>query len=114
MTNLKTYIIVESPTKIPSIQKYVGDNYIVLSSRGHINELAKGGRFGIGVNPLKDFQTFYTLMPDKISFLDEIISNANGINQIIIASDEDTEGEAIAYHIAQNLKHLNKPILRAK
>lgn len=110
----KNYIIVESPSKINTIQNYIGDNYVVISSFGHINELSKGGRFGIGVNPLNNFESHYSLMPDKLPFLDTIISHCKEIDKIIIASDPDLEGEAIACHIASYLRHLNVGILRAE
>lgn len=109
----KTILIVESPGKVENIQKYLGDTYEVIASFGHINELAKSGRYGIGVNPLNKFEVFYTLMPDKVHFLDKIISNSDNIDRIILATDEDLEGEAIAHAISENVKHLNKPIFRA-
>lgn len=109
---MHTYLIVESPGKIQSIQKYLGDKYVVLASKGHINELAKGGKFGIGVDPLNRFKTTYTLLPDKIAFLDQIISNEADVDKIVLATDGDTEGHAISFHIAHYLKHLNKPMQR--
>lgn len=114
MKNCKTLIIVESPGKINSIQKYVGDNYIVLASGGHIVNLAKGGRFGIGVNPFKKFKTYYSIIPEKLPFLDKIISSSDKYDKIIICSDPDLEGHGIAWHLGQNLSHLNKPIFRAE
>jgi DNA topoisomerase I len=111
---MKTLIIVESPGKTEAIQKYLGDKYVVYASKGQIVDLAKGGRFGIGVNPNANFKTFYHLIPDKIHFLDKIISQVDEIEKIIICTDPDTEGHGIAWHIAQNLKHLKKPIFRAE
>lgn len=111
---MKTLIIVESPGKTQSIQKYLGDKYIVCASNGQIVNLAKGGRYGIGVNPIDHFKAFYTLMPDKVYFLDKIISNVDNIDKIFICTDPDTEGHGIAWHIAEKLKHLNKPIFRAE
>lgn len=111
---MKSIIIVESPGKVDTIQKYVGDKFLVCASNGQIVELAKGGRFGIGVNPFKDFKTQYCLMPDKMHFIDRIICQAENIDRIIIATDPDTEGHGIAWHISQYLKHLGKPIVRAE
>lgn len=112
----KDIIILESPGKIQSVTKYLGnpDKYVVLASKGHIVELAKGGRFGIGVNPLQNFKTYYSLMEDKIPFLDDVISRVEDVEKIILASDPDLEGESIAYHIASKLKYLGKPIFRAE
>jgi DNA topoisomerase-1 len=111
---MKTLIIVESPTKTQAIQKYLGDNYLVYASNGQIVDLAKGGRFGIGVNPNANFKTFYHLIPEKVHFLDKIISQVDIIEKIIICTDPDTEGHGIAWHISQSLKHLKKPIMRAE
>lgn len=110
----KTYIIVESPGKVESIQKYLGEKYVVCASYGQIVELAKGGRYGIGVNPLDEFKAVYHLMPDKMKFLDQIIEDAVNIEEIVICTDPDTEGHGIAWHIAHYLRHLGKPIMRAE
>lgn len=110
----KTLIIVESPGKIKTIQKYLGDEYIVAASFGHIVDLAKGGKFGIGVDVIHNYKTYYTLLPDKLSKLDNIINIAIDCDKIIICSDPDLEGEAIAYALANKLEHLNKPIFRAQ
>ena len=111
---MKTLIIVESPGKIQAIQKYLGNDYSVYASNGQIVDLAKGGRFGIGVNPNAGFKTFYHLIPDKVHFLDKIIGQVDNIEKIVICTDPDTEGHGIAWHIAQNLRHLKKPIWRAE
>ncbi len=114
MNKDKTLIIVESPGKIHTIQKYLGDKYIVLATAGHIVDLAKNGRFGLGVNVFDNFKTYYTLIPEKIQFLDKIINASEECNKIIICSDPDLEGTGIAYLLAEKLVHLNKPILRAE
>lgn len=111
---MKKVIIVESPNKIAAIEKYFDDSYMICASNGQIMDLAKGGRFGIGVNPINKFKTYYHLIPEKIFFLDKIISSNDQIEKIIICTDPDTEGHGIAWHIFQNLKHLNKPIYRAE
>lgn len=109
---MKTLIIVESPGKVAKIQEIVGKNYIVLASKGHITELAKGGNFGIGVNVNDNFKPKYILMEDKVNVLDNLIKASKEVDQIYIASDPDREGEAIAWHLHDRLKAIDKPIKR--
>lgn len=107
-------IIVESPSKAKKIQEYVGDDYTVLASFGHICDLAKGGRFGIGVDTNNNFKPHYLLMKDKIETLNNIINAACESELILLAADPDREGEAIAYHLFKYLSSTNKPIKRIK
>lgn len=109
---MKTLVIVESPAKASKIQNYLGKDFIVLASKGHITDLAKGGRFGLGVDIDKDFRPHYVLMEDKIETLDALLTAAKKCDQIFVASDPDREGEAIAWHLAQRLADTNKPIKR--
>lgn len=111
-TKAKTLIIVESPSKGKTIQSYLGDSYIVLASKGHITELAKGGKHGIGIDVKNNFKPHYVLMSDKIDLMDEIINAAKKVEKIIIFSDPDREGESIAWHIAKRLEGIDKPIKR--
>ncbi len=109
---MKTLVIVESPAKAEKIQGYLGKDYVVLASKGHITDLAKGGRFGLGVDIDKDFKPHYVLMEDKIETLDSLLKAAKKVDQIFVASDPDREGEAIAWHLAQRLADTGKPIKR--
>jgi DNA topoisomerase-1 len=108
----KTLVIVESPAKAQKIQEYLGDKYIVAASKGHIADLAKGGRFGLGIDIEKDFKPHYVLMEDKLSVLDNLLSLTKECDAILVAADKDREGEAIAWHLAQRLADTNKPIKR--
>lgn len=108
----KIYIIIESPGKVETIKQYISNNYEIIASYGHITELAKGGRYGIGVNPIDNFKAYYMLMKDKMPFLDKIISNADNIDKIILATDDDIEGHSISWHISKYIRHLNIPIYR--
>src|SRR5271168_2552509 len=112
MSNLKTLVIVESPAKAESIQKYLGKDYVVLASKGHITELAKGGHFGLGVDIDNDFKPHYVLSTDKIDVLTALMNAAKKVDRILIASDPDREGEAIAWHLAKRLEDMGKPIKR--
>jgi DNA topoisomerase-1 len=109
---MKTLVIVESPAKAEKIQAYLGKDFSVLASKGHITDLAKGGRFGLGVDVEKDFRPHYVLMEDKIDTLDALLAAAKKVDQIFVASDPDREGEAIAWHLAQRLADTGKPIKR--
>jgi DNA topoisomerase I len=107
-------IIVESPNKVKKIQEYVGDSYVVLPSYGHICDLAKGGRHGIGVDIQNNFKPHYMLMKDKVDTLNAILNIAEKSDEILLACDEDFEGEAICNHINRYLLSTNKPVKRIK
>lgn len=109
---MKTLVIVESPSKAQKIQGYLGKDYVVLASKGHITDLAKGGKHGLGVDIEKDFRPHYVLMDDKIDILNELMDAAKKVDQIFVASDPDREGEAIAWHLSQRLQDMGKPIKR--
>lgn len=109
---MKTLVIVESPSKGAHIQEYLGKDYIVMASKGHITDLAKGGKHGLGVDVNKDFKPFYVLMDDKMDVLDNLLAAAKKVDQIYIASDPDREGEAIAWHLQDRLMDTGKPIKR--
>ena len=105
-------IIVESPSKAATIQKYVGDDYIVEATRGHIVDLGKGGTGGIGIDIEKGFKPFYVIMKDKLGTLDTLIQASEKVDEILLASDKDREGEAIAYHVQNRLETSGKPMSR--
>ena len=108
----KTLVIVESPSKASKIQEYLGKNYIVMASKGHITDLAKGGKHGLGIDIGNDFKPKYVLMDDKVKVLDALLNASKQCDQILIASDPDREGEAISWHLAQRLEDTGKPIKR--
>lgn len=109
---MKTLIIVESPAKAHHIQEYLGKDYVVLASKGHITDLAKGGKHGLGVDVENNFKPRYVLMEDKVQTLDELMAAAKKVDRILVASDPDREGEAIAWHLADRLQDMGKPIKR--
>lgn len=95
---LKNLIIVESPTKAKTIKNFLGKNYTVIASKGHIRDLPKSS-FGIKI----DGQTFtpeYRVSKDHSAIVKEMKELAKGADQVYIATDEDREGEAIGFHIA--------------
>lgn len=105
-------LIVESPNKINTIQKIVGNDYKIIASYGHIRDLSKSRKDGIGINVLKDFAPKFAFMPNKVEVIQSIIDNAEKADEIYIATDPDREGEAISYHIYECIKDLGKPIKR--
>lgn len=109
---MKTLVIVESPSKADKIQGYLGKDYVVMASKGHITDLAKGGKHGLGVDIDNDFKPRYVLMDDKMDILDNLLAAAKKVDRIFVASDPDREGEAIAWHLATRLEDSSKPIKR--
>lgn len=93
-------VIVESPTKVKSIKKYLGSDYSVMASMGHIRDLPKS-KFGIDVN--NNFKPDYINMPDKKELIKSLKSAAADSDYVYLATDPDREGEAISWHLAQIL-----------
>lgn len=107
----KTLIVVESPKKAKEVQKYLGKDYIVRASMGHVVDLISTPRNRLGVDVENGFKPFYAVIPEKKDKLAAIIDAASLVDQIYLASDPDREGEAIAWHISDHLKG-KKPIRR--
>nr|MBI5455452.1 type I DNA topoisomerase [Candidatus Levybacteria bacterium] len=97
---MKYLVIVESPTKAKTIGKFLGQDYEIIASMGHVMDLPKST---LGVDLEHDFKPNYQMMPDKKKILSEIKSLSKGVDNIILATDPDREGEAIASHVAQIL-----------
>ncbi len=96
----KTLVVVESPAKAKTIKKYLGPLYDVVASKGHIKDLPKK----LGVDIEKGFQETYEVVPGKEKVLQELKLAARGAGEVLLATDPDREGEAIAWHIAEELK----------
>ncbi len=95
-------IIVESPSKSHTIESYLGKDYKVLSSKGHISDLTTTGKDGLGIDIQNGFIPSYKIMPQKLKLVEDL-KKACKNNQVYLATDPDREGEAIAYHLAVNL-----------
>ena len=104
-------IIVESPAKAKTIQKYLGKGYTVLASKGHIRDLPKSG---LQVDTEKGYAPSYEVLEDHKPVVTEIRKAAKEADEIYLAPDPDREGEAIAWHIAHELKGLKKPMVRVE
>lgn len=100
----KKLIIVESPAKANTIGKYLGSDYHVLSSVGHIRDLAKSGPGGLGVDVENNFSPKYVVISGKKKVINEIKKAANNVDEIFLATDPDREGEAISWHLYDALK----------
>ena len=94
-------VIVESPAKAKTIQKYLGPGYEVIASMGHIRDLPKSK---MGVDTEHDFEPQYTDMKGKEDVIKELKKRAKKCGKVYLATDPDREGEAISWHIAQMLK----------
>ena len=101
-------VIVESPAKAKTIERFLGKDYVVKSSFGHIRDLAKKG---LGVKIEEGFAPDYEVLPDKKRVVEELSRLAEKVNTVWLASDEDREGEAIAWHLAEVL---NLPVDKTK
>lgn len=100
---MKKLVIVESPSKSKTIEKYLGDEYTVLSSVGHIRDLATSGKGGLGVDVEDEFKPKYIISKDKKKVVDELKKAAKKADQVLLATDLDREGEAISWHLAEVL-----------
>ena len=101
---MKNLVIVESPSKSKTIEKYLGSDYCVVSSKGHIRDLAKTGKDGLGIDVEHDFTPNYRISTDKKDVVKELQKLAKKCDQVYLASDPDREGEAIAWHLANVLE----------
>ncbi|QQR80474.1 MAG: type I DNA topoisomerase [Deltaproteobacteria bacterium] len=96
----KSLVVVESPAKAKTIEKYLGKGFKVKASVGHIKDLPKSK---IGVDIEHDFQPTYQVIEAKKKVIDELRKIADGVDVIYIATDPDREGEAIAWHVADEI-----------
>ena len=105
-------VVVEAPGKVKTLSKYLGSEYVVRPTIGHIMDLAVGRGGDIGVDIDNGFVPRYEVMPDKVDKIKAILDAARSADEILVASDPDREGEGIAFHIREQLKGLKKPIKR--
>lgn len=108
----KSLVIVESPTKVKSIGKYLGNDYIVSSSKGHIRDLSTKGKYGLGVDIENHFKPDYKTIKGKKSVIDELKKEVKKVDKVYLATDHDREGEAIAWHLYDCLGLKDKPYSR--
>ena len=115
MAGAKKLVIVESPNKVKSISAYLGDDYQVMASVGHIREIATSKNLPddakkipsvkeFGVNIEKDFEPYFIISDGKKRTVSELKAALKDADEVLLATDEDREGEAIAWHLQQVLK----------
>ena len=105
----KSLLIVESPTKAKTLERYLGKDFIVKASVGHVKDLPKNK---LGIDLEHQFQPEYQALRGKKSILKELSQAAAKAKTIYLGPDPDREGEAIAWHIAEELGSKDKPVYR--
>ena len=99
----KNLVIVESPAKSKTIEKYLGSDFKVLSSKGHIRDLATTGKFGLGVDIDNGFTPNYIAIKGKSKDISALKKEAKAADKVYLATDPDREGEAISWHLKDEL-----------
>ncbi|TCP51835.1 DNA topoisomerase-1 [Tumebacillus sp. BK434] len=110
-TLAKHLVIVESPAKAKTINSYLGSDYIVKASMGHVRDLPKSG---LGVEIEKQFEPQYEVLKEKSTVVRELRALAKSADRIILSTDPDREGEAIAFHLESLLRPSNRNIERVE
>lgn len=100
---MKNLVIVESPSKSKTIEKYLGKDYKVTSSKGHIRDLTTSGKYGLGVDLENNFKPSYKPIAGKSKLITELKKNVASSDYVILATDPDREGEAISWHLKDAL-----------
>ena len=100
---MKNLVIVESPSKSKTIEKYLGKDYKVVSSKGHIRDLATSGKEGLGIDIENNFKPTYIISKDKKDTVKELKDLVKKTDKVYLATDPDREGEAISWHLANEL-----------
>jgi len=106
---IKRLVIVESPAKAKTIKKYLGHGFTVKASVGHVKDLPTKTT---GVDVENGFTPSYEVIKGKQKVIDEILASAKEVHEILLAPDPDREGEAIAWHIAEEIRPINPNIQR--
>ena len=105
-------VIVESPAKSKTIEKYLGKDFKVVSSVGHIRDLSTKGKYGLGIDIEHDFKPDYEPMPSKKKVITELKKLVKESELVYLATDPDREGEAISWHLFDTLKIKDNNYLR--
>ncbi len=92
-------VIVESPSKSKTIEKYLGKDYKVVSSKGHIRDLSTKGKYGLGIDVENDFKPDYITIKGKKTVITDLKKDVKNANFVYLATDPDREGEAISWHL---------------
>src|SRR6056297_1077102 len=98
---MKNLIIVESPSKTKTIEKYLGKEFKVTSSKGHIRDLATSGKYGFGVDIENNFEPKYKFISGKKKIVNSLNKEVDKVDMVYLATDPDREGEAISWHLKE-------------
>ena len=101
---MKKLVIVESPSKCKPIEKYLGGDFKVLSSKGHIRDLATTGQYGFGIDVENNFEPNYTPIKGKAKVIKDLKKEVKDADYVYLATDPDREGEAISWHLYDSLE----------
>src|SRR3989304_4866841 len=101
MAAKRSLVVVESPTKVKTIQKYLDQSYVVKASLGHVKDLPANK---LGVDVEKNFKPQYVTLKAKAKVLEELKKAAKNAQALYVATDPDREGEAIGWHVASEVK----------
>ena len=105
MKGKRTLVIVESPTKAKALSSFLPKNYVVMASKGHISHIADGGRYwNTGIDPKNGFEADYEVDDDKADTVRKLAEQARLADKVVLCSDDDREGEAIAWSLVRFLK----------
>ena len=96
-------VIVESPSKTKTIGKYLGNDYKVVSSKGHVRDLSTSGKFGLGVDVDNNFTPNYVPITGKKKVISELKKDCKTSEKVFLATDPDREGEAISWHLYDSI-----------
>ena len=99
----KKLVIVESPSKSKTIEKYLGNEYKVVSSLGHIRDLATTGKYGLGIDIEDNFKPNYEIIKGKNKLVTDLKKQVKDSDYVYLATDPDREGEAISWHLYDTL-----------
>ena len=105
---MKNLVIVESPSKSKTIEKYLGKDYKVVSSKGHIRDLATKGKYGLGVDLENNFAPTYEIIKGKKKMVSDLKKEVKAADKVYLATDPDREGEAISWHLKDELNIKDK------
>lgn len=106
---MRTLVVVESPAKVRTLVRYLGEDYKVMASVGHVRDLPKNE---LGIDLDKGLEPRYEVLPAKRSVVAQLRQAAQEVDRILLATDPDREGEAIGWHVAELLKSESKPCER--
>lgn len=109
---MKKLVIVESPSKSKTIEQYLGEDFTVLSSKGHIRDLAISGVGGLGLDIEDNFTPKYEIIKEKKKVVSDLVKAVKESDEIYLATDPDREGEAISWHLQETLQIKDQPTKR--